>query len=195
MTSLSSADRFKEGQMHLRFYTAESICSLLDEFGLSYQRYYHEPIMTVADGEHLRDIMPGMHTRNMFLKDKLGLLVLVTLPDNMPIDLKKMSKLLECKRFSFGSPALLLDVLGVTPGSVTPLSIFNDQKKKVRLVLDKTMMSAEIINVHPLINTQTIGLRPADFLKLLAKFDIKPHIVDLNLANYDFEVYESTHEN
>lgn len=172
-----------EAVPHAPRYDAKGILEFFTRLEIPHRVYDHEPIMTVADGTYLYDVMPGMHTRNMFLKDKSGALVLVTLPDRLQIDLKKLAVLLGLKRFSFASADLLYEILGVRPGSVTPLAILNDHAHAVKLVLDQTMMAAEIINVHPMINDQTIGFAPQDFLRLLEKFDIEPHIIDLRHAS------------
>ncbi|MCD8498149.1 MAG: hypothetical protein LRZ85_08820 [Alphaproteobacteria bacterium] len=44
----------------------------------------------------------------------------------------------------------------------------NDKAHAVRLILDKDMMAADIVNYHPLDNAMTIGLTPADLLKFIA---------------------------
>lgn len=183
MTPSSQAQPILAAQRDLPPYDSKGIFELFTRLNIPHRAYVHEPIMTVADGTHLYDVMPGMHTRNMFLKDKSGALVLVTLPDKLQIDLKKLAVLLGLKRFSFASADLLHQVLGVRPGSVTPLAILNDHARVVKLVLDQTMMAAEIINVHPMINDQTIGFAPRDFLRVLEKFDIVPHVIDLSRAS------------
>jgi Ala-tRNA(Pro) deacylase len=83
------------------------------------------------------------------------------------------------KRLSFGNAALLMDALGVTPGSVTPLALINDTARRVQLVLDREMMDEELINLHPLVNTATITLQTADLLRFLETLGRKPLLAEL----------------
>ena len=48
--------------------------------------------------------------------------------DSRPIELNAIAKRLGCGRLSFGKPELLSEVLGVTPGSVTPFALINDKE-------------------------------------------------------------------
>ena len=57
-----------------------------------------------------------------------------------------------CKRLSFAKPDVLLEQLGVTPGSVTVFSVLNDTAGRVTLVLDKALFEHDIVNFHPMIN-------------------------------------------
>ena len=40
------------------------------------------------------------------------------------------------KRLTFGKPELLMEVLGVEPGSVTPFGLINDNDVRVNVILD-----------------------------------------------------------
>ncbi|MCX7384670.1 MAG: prolyl-tRNA synthetase associated domain-containing protein, partial [Alphaproteobacteria bacterium] len=86
------------------------------------------------------------------------------------------------KRISFGSAEDLVRILGVEPGSVTPLAMINDAAREVRLVLDAGMLEAAAVLVHPLVNTATLIMPPADLLRFLAFCGVAPAIVDLSPA-------------
>lgn len=70
-------------------------------------------------------------------------------------------------------------MLGLTPGSVTPLGAINAEPGSIAVVLDRTLAAAERINVHPLRNTATIGLSGADTLRLLEHWGHAPRIADI----------------
>jgi Ala-tRNA(Pro) deacylase len=65
---------------------------------------------------------------------------LVTLPDEKRADLKSLPDKIGSKRLSFGNADLLMEALGVRPGSVTALALINDEARRVQLVLDREMM-------------------------------------------------------
>ena len=56
----------------------------------------------------------------------------------------------------------LADLLGLTPGSVTPFGALNDKEHRVTLLLDEDYRG-KLIGVHPNDNTATVWL-PADAL-------------------------------
>jgi Ala-tRNA(Pro) deacylase len=69
---------------------------------------------------------------------------------------------------SFGKAEAMAEILGVTPGSVTPLAAINAAPGTVRVVLDERLADAAVVYVHPLRNTATIGLSGADLQRALA---------------------------
>lgn len=157
----------------------EKLLEGLDGLGISYQVYSHAPIFTVAEGEDLKKQIPGLHCRNLFVKDKKDAMFLVVLGNETAVDLKKLPETLACGRLSFGSPERLWDNLGIKPGSVCPFCIINDREKRVALILDAAMMRAETVCYHPLDNARTIALSPADLLKFFGAIGRDYKILDL----------------
>jgi Ala-tRNA(Pro) deacylase len=157
----------------------ERLFARLDELGITYKIYNHEPVHTVAESAHLAAVIPGLHCRNLFLRDRAGKMFLAVAGDHTPIDLKKLAAMAECGRLSFGSPERLWRVLGVRPGSVCPFALMNDRDRAVTVLLDRAMMAADLVNYHPLENHMTIGLVPADLLKFIESCGHRPHIMDL----------------
>jgi Ala-tRNA(Pro) deacylase len=144
-----------------------SILAELDRLDISYKLYEHEAVFTAEEALKVCGHIPGVHCKNLFLKDKKDALYLVTAPDEKRVDLKTLDEKIGSKRLSFGKPDLLMEYLGVLPGSVTPLCLINDTSRKVQPVLDEWMMQQELINVHPLMNTATVTLSPKDLLKFM----------------------------
>jgi Ala-tRNA(Pro) deacylase len=166
-------------------YNSDNILEYMKNIGIATTLYHHPPVFTVAEAERVDKEIEGAHTRNLFLRDKREKMFLVTLRHDTKVDLKKLSDLLGCGRFSFGSPERLWTYLGVRPGSVTPLSILNDTDRKVQIVLEYGMMNEEKVNFHPLNNAMTVGMTPADLMTILEKENITPIILDLSLVAPD----------
>ncbi|MFL5239055.1 MAG: YbaK/EbsC family protein [Rhizomicrobium sp.] len=82
-------------------------------------------------------------------------------------------------RFSFGSAPLLLDVLAVPPGSVTPFALVNDGDGRVQVVLDEGMLALDPLNFHPLRNDRTTAIGSHDLLKFIRATGHEPRIVRL----------------
>jgi Ala-tRNA(Pro) deacylase len=151
----------------------------LKELGIAQTTHVHAPVFTVAEAAALYASQPGGHTKNLFLKDKKDGLWLVVARDTLKIDLNELAKALGAPRFSFGSGELLIETLGVEPGSVTPFAIMNDTAGKVRVVLDEGMLALEPLNFHPMRNDRTTAIRAADLLKFLRACKHEPVIATL----------------
>src|SRR3974390_3854470 len=103
--------------------TPADLFAFLDRLNIAHSTVTHPPLFTVADSQSLRGTIPGGHTKNLFLKDKADALFLVVADEDAMIDMKSLHHRLASKRLSFGSPALLNEVLGVPAGSVTPFAV------------------------------------------------------------------------
>jgi len=112
------------------------------------------------------------------LKDAKDSLWLISALGETTIDLKRLHPVIGSARLSFGSPILMQETLGVTPGSVTALGLINDSDRRVRFVLDAALARADPVNFHPLTNTATTALSQAGFRTFLASLGITPLVVD-----------------
>jgi Ala-tRNA(Pro) deacylase len=157
----------------------EELLRFLQELGIDYTLYEHEAVFTAEEALEVCGHIPGVHCKNLFLKDKVDALWLVTLPDEKRADLKSLPEKIGSKRLSFGNAGLLMEALGVSPGSVTPLALVNDQARRVQPVLDGWMMEQGLINLHPLVNTATITLRTADLTRFMSALGRKPLLAAL----------------
>lgn len=157
----------------------EKLFAVLDGLGIPYKVYNHEPTFTVAESEHLKKNIPGLHCRNLFVRDKKEKMFLITAANDTAVDLKALETVLGCKRLSFGSPERLWRHLGVRPGSVCPFAAVNDREGLVTSVLDKTMLEVDEVCVHPMENHMTIALKPQDLVKFLEFCGHPAHITAL----------------
>src|SRR3569623_3012390 len=165
---LSRPDHFDRG----------GLLALLDRLGGELVTHEHPAVFRVGEGEEIKAAIPGLHTKNLFLKDAKGQLWLISAQDHTVIDLKRLHHVIGSARLSFGSAELLEEVLGVTPGSVTAFALINDPDRRVRFVLDRNLAEAERVNFHPLPNTATTGVGQGGFRKFLAALGVAPLIVD-----------------
>ena len=139
----------------------------LGALAIPYAAHEHVAVFTVEESRKIDVDIPGAHTKNLFLKDAKGAYWLVTVPAEARVDLKVLPAAIGCKRVSFGKAEDMERLLGIAPGSVTPLAMINAEPGSVTVVLDAGLASAERINLHPLRNTGTLGLAGADVLALL----------------------------
>ena len=157
----------------------QALYERLSALGIAWTTHTHAPVFTVEEAAALYASQPGGHTKNLFLKDKKDGLWLVVARDELRIDLNALARELGAPRFSFGSAELLIETLGIEPGSVTPFAVMNDGAGKVRLVLDEGMLRLSPLNFHPLRNDRTTAITPADLLKFVRACEHEPVIAKL----------------
>jgi Ala-tRNA(Pro) deacylase len=165
--------------------SSDALLGKLAEMNIAYSLHRHAPIFTVEEGEPLKKSIPGVHCRNLFLRDNKEKMFLVVAANETKIDLKKLGGVLGCGRLSFGSADRLWTNLGIRQGSVNPFCIINDVGGNVRIMLDAGMMQSAIVNYHPMDNAMTIGICPADLVRFIESTGHKAEIVDLSPAAPD----------
>jgi Ala-tRNA(Pro) deacylase len=152
----------------------EDLFARFDALGIAHVTHRHRPVFTVDEGGNLKAAMPGGHTKNLFLKDKKGALLLLCAISHTAVDLNAVSKLIGAGRLSFGSAERLMQHLGVEPGSVTLFALINDPERTVRLILDEALFAHDPVNFHPLKNDATTAISPADMLKFVRSLGREP---------------------
>lgn len=151
----------------------------LQSLAIPFVEHEHKPLFTVADSEELYGVMAGAHTKNLFLKDAGGAFWLVTVASDARVDLKALPAAIGSKRVSFGKAEDMERLLGIAPGSVTPMAAINAPPGSITVVLDATLALAGQVNVHPLRNTATLGLPGAAILDLLRHWGHDPLVAPI----------------
>ena len=161
---------------------SSEILKYLEQHGIGGKTHTHAPVHTVEESRELRGNIPGIHTKNLFLRDSKKNFFLVVTDEPTKINLKALGPIIGAKGgLSFGSPEALLQNLGITPGSVSILAAVNDPNKHVKMVLDDALMAAELVNCHPLDNCSTTSLTPAGIIAFLASTGHAPLLVSLSV--------------
>jgi len=160
--------------------TREMLFRHLKDLGIVTTTVNHPAVFTVEEAKTLRGTIIGFHVKNLFLKDKKGLLWLVICEEEANIDLKVLPALIGSSRLSFSRPELLREALGVEPGSVTPFALINDLQNRVEVVLDSRIAKAEAINCHPLENTATTTISSGDLMKFIESTGRVAKFIDFN---------------
>ena len=159
--------------------TPEQLLARLDDLGIESTTVSHRPVFTVEEARMHRGELAGAHTKNLFVRDKKGVMWLVVAMESQTVDLRALAESLGHKRFSFGSADRLMKYLGVIPGAVTPFSVVNDHEGVVRVALDQELQAHDVWNFHPLVNSMTTTLRAEAMVRFLEAVDHPPHWVDL----------------
>ncbi len=141
---------------------------LLEELAIAYDYYEHPAAPTVEEAARYWKDLEATHCKNIFFRNHKGNRhYLVVLEHTRELNIRDLEQRLRQGKLSFASPKRLMKYLGLTPGSVTPLGLINDVNRHVHLFLDKNLQVSDKISFHPCINTASLVISYADFLKFL----------------------------
>jgi Ala-tRNA(Pro) deacylase len=147
--------------------------------GIKTETREHAPVFTVEEAQAVHGQIPGGHCKNLFLKDEKGAIWLIVCLEDARIDLKSAPAKIGSRRLSFGKPPLLMELLGVEPGSVTPFGLINDTQNRITVILEARMMQEPLLNYHPLSNDATTSITSGDLLTFIRSCGHEPRIVAL----------------
>ena len=156
-------DNFKE-----RPEKEQRVYEFLDELGIDYVYLDHEEEYSMGDAEEADEAIGVVGAKNVFLRDKKRrhyFLILVN--GTKRIDLKQIGELTGIKKLTFCHEDDLEEVLGLTPGAVTPFGLLNDPDGRVQLIIDESLQDEELFAMHPCVNTVTIRMSNQDFMNIV----------------------------
>ena len=147
----------------------EEVYALLDSKGISYEITAHKAVYNMAELADVPLPYPEADAKNLFVRDdKKRQYYLITVQGDKRVDLKEFRKAFGTRSLSFASAEELLSILHLTPGSVTPLGLLNDEEKRVDFYLDNCLVGQDhLIGCHPNDNTATIWLKTQDLIDLM----------------------------
>lgn len=145
----------------------QAILHLLEEHHINYIVRKHEPIFTVAQGEALG--LPNVQAavKSLLLTDdKHQSYYLVVLPLDKRLDLKELRVKIGSRRLTMASSQELMELLGLTPGAVTPFGLLQDKEHRVQAFFDAELKE-NTIATHLDSNTATVWLHCHKLVHLL----------------------------
>jgi Ala-tRNA(Pro) deacylase len=146
----------------------EKLKQWLSDNHIQYILHTHPAVFTVPEAKIHTGHIPGTHCKNLFLKNKkTGQLYLVTIPYDKRLDLNQFRRMISAPKVRFAGSEDLLEVLGITPGAVSPLGLVNDTEDKVIFMIEEAIWNAKEICCHPNVNTETLQIPGSEFQKLI----------------------------
>ncbi len=152
--------------------------NLLDRLNIDYELVEHEAVYTIAEAER---VLPGRtEIKNLFVQDDKGRRqYLVIMPGQKRLDLKRLAEDLGEKKIRFCSAEKVETMLGVKPGSVSIFCCLNPNSSHVEIVFDQELFSEKEVGFHPIVNTATVFIDPADVHTILAALPQKHRTITL----------------
>lgn len=149
----------------------------LNKSGINYEITEHKAVFNMEELVEVKLPYPEFDAKNLFVRDdKKQNYYLITVKGDKRVNLKEFRKKYGLRNLSFASAEELMKIMGLTPGSVTPLGLLNDEEHIVKFYLDSEF-NGTLIGVHPNDNTATVWLKSEDLIKI-----IKEHGNEVSLA-------------
>ncbi|MBD0271432.1 MAG: prolyl-tRNA synthetase associated domain-containing protein [Acetobacteraceae bacterium] len=162
--------------------TPEGLLARLGAMGIETRTVRHAPVFTVAESRELRGGLPGGHSKNLFLKPVRGErpFLLAVLDEGRKVSVNALARAAGAGRVEMAPAEALRATLGVEPGSVTPFGLVNAAPGSVRTVIDAALLrDHEWVHFHPMVNSMTTAIRPADLLRALETFGHRAALLEL----------------
>ena len=149
----------------------------INKSGVNYEITEHKAVFNMEELGEVKLPYPEFDAKNLFVRDdKKQNYYLITVKGDKRVNLKEFRKKYGLRNLSFASAEELMKIMGLTPGSVTPLGLLNDEEHIVKFYLDSEF-NGTLIGVHPNDNTATVWLKSEDLIKI-----IKEHGNEVSLA-------------
>lgn len=158
----------------------QEVYEFLQAQGVTYEVTEHKAVYNMDELAEVELPYPEADAKNLFVRDdKKSSYYLITVRGGKRVDLQEFRKSYGTRRLSFASAEDLERLLGLFPGSVTPLGLLNNTEKNVKLFLDSDFGEDDLIGVHPNENTATVWLKAGDLVRLIREHGNEVEAVEL----------------
>lgn len=141
---------------------------ILEELNIHFEYYEHPPAPTIEEAMKYWKDLQATHCKNIFFRNHKGNRhYLVILEHRQQMVIRDLEQRLKQGKLTFASPKRLIKYLGVEPGSVTPFGLINDVANHVHVFLDNKIRLSDTISFHPNVNTASLVISFADFIRYL----------------------------
>ena len=122
----------------------------LEKNGVDYIRAEHDEAATIELCENIEKVIDAKICKNLLLCNRQQTdFYMLLIPGDMPFKTKYLSKQIGSARLSFASGEQMTELLNVTPGSLTVLSLMYDKEQKVKLLIEKNVFDDEFFAFTP----------------------------------------------
>ena len=159
----------------------QSVYAQLEELKIAYRKVEHPEAGSMEELTEAEKQLGAVICKNLFLcnRQKTVFYLLLIRADKR-FKTSVVSKLIGSSRLSFGEADKLYELLGVYPGSITPLGLAFDKEHQVNLLVDRDVLALEEIGMHPLVNTASLAMKTEDLMKIYFPFTgHEPRILEI----------------
>lgn len=140
----------------------------LTKHDIKFEKTEHRAVFSMNEVDAVELPYPDRDAKNLFVRDnKKRNYYLITVMGDKRVNLKEFRKAHGLRSLSFASADELMDILNLTPGSVTPLGLINDAEHKVKFYIDAAFKDG-LMGIHPNDNTATVWINAEDLVRLIS---------------------------
>ncbi len=147
----------------------QEIYNLLKNKGIWHEITEHMAVFNMEEVAQIALPYPEAEAKNLFIRDdKKRNFYLITVRGDKRVDLKKFKQDHGTRSLQFASAEMLMEMMGLIPGAVTPMGLLNDEERKIQWFLDREFLDTDgLMGVHPNDNSATVWIKAADLVELI----------------------------
>ena len=146
----------------------QQVANKLQELGITFDVVEHPPVFTTEQADSYIEGMEGVRTKSMFLTNrKKTQYYLLIMGDKKRLDMADYKVQVRANRIHMASPESLAEKMELTPGTVSPFGLLNNEEKDILVYFDKDIVSEDIMTFHPNTNEKTIFIKIQDLFRFL----------------------------
>jgi len=151
----------------------QMIKRLLDDNGMEYELFEHEPVYTSEQAAKVRgtDLKGGV--KALVFKTGEGKFVMGLVTGDKRIDDKKLAKVVGTKKLNLARPEEVFKITGCEIGSVHPFGNLS----RLPTYMDKSILENEKVNFNIGLHHMSMQMAAKDLVKV-----IKPEICDISAS-------------
>ena len=158
----------------------QQVAKKLQELGIAYNVVDHPPVFTTEQADSYIEGMEGVRTKSMFLTNrKKTQYYLLIMGDKKRLDMADFKVQVGANRIHMASADSLAEKMQLSPGTVSPFGLLNNEEKDILVYFDKDIVSEDIMTFHPNTNEKTIFLATQDLFKFLTHLGYDYQILEL----------------
>jgi Ala-tRNA(Pro) deacylase len=153
----------------------------LENLKIEFQYLEHPPAPTIEIAKQYWEGHEATHCKNIFMRNHKGNQhYLVLLPCDSNLAIRDLEQRLKQGKLTFASEERLMKHLKLTPGSVTPFGLINDEANHVIVFIDEQIQQSEYVSFHPNLNTASLIIRTSEFIRYMNAVGNTYHFINLS---------------
>jgi Ala-tRNA(Pro) deacylase len=140
----------------------EKIVQKLQEKGIDYEVYEHEPVYTNPTMAEALGVSEAETVKSLVLNTKEKNMVVLVMPGNKKVDWKAAAKTANTKKVSFAKPEVVSEAVGCEVGCVPPFGHMTD----LPIYVDNDLMRQTYVYFNPGVHDKSFKVNSRDLKKL-----------------------------
>jgi len=140
----------------------ETIQRVLDERGVPYEVFEHEPVYTNPAMAEALMVSQRETVKSLVVKTKEGSLAVVVLPGDAKMDWKRAASAAGTKKVSFAKPEAVAERVGCEVGCVPPFG----HQAPLPVIMDPALARLEYVYFNPGVHDVSLKVSTQDLIAL-----------------------------